>query len=119
MNNLAHKIQRQQKQKEQPVVQPQQNEQKKSPITKGEKALYLLTILGIVFASYIILTNYASIYMANKDIQVLEATIAQQTSLNEGLQLQVVELAAPERILTIAKEQLGMNLDEKQVKVVN
>ncbi len=90
----------------------------KHRITVGERFLYFATILGVVFATYFIISTYASIYIVNKEIHTLERTIAAQTTDNEALHLQVTELSAPDRILKIAKDKLGMELNDKNVKVV-
>ncbi|OIJ09802.1 cell division protein FtsL [Anaerobacillus arseniciselenatis] len=87
-------------------------------ITIGERLLYFATILGLVFATYFIISTYASIYIVNKEIHTLERTIATQTTENEALNLQVTELSAPDRILKIAKDELGMELNDNNVKVV-
>ncbi|MCT8139030.1 cell division protein FtsL [Anaerobacillus sp. CMMVII] len=90
----------------------------KSRITSGEKFLYFTTIIGVAFAAYLIISTYASIYITNSEIHALERSINNQVTNNEALQLQVTELSAPDRILQIATEQLGMTLNDKNVKVV-
>ncbi|MBU9712415.1 cell division protein FtsL [Evansella tamaricis] len=87
----------------------------KSRITKGEKFIYAVALVGIVFAFFLVLTNYASIYMTNHQIQQTETDIREQLSVNEGLDLQVMELSDPERILAMA-EDMGMVLDEENVR---
>ncbi|MBU9720449.1 MULTISPECIES: cell division protein FtsL [Bacillaceae] len=87
----------------------------KSRITKGEKLFYLTALIGIVFVFYLVLSNYASIYMANHQIQQAELQIQEQQSVNEGLGLQVMELSDPERILDKAKD-MGMVLREENVR---
>lgn len=119
MSNLARELERKpiinspQKQKQ---VQLQSTGKRK--ITSGERVLYFFTIIGVVFATYLIISTYASIYIINKDIHNLELSIKQQSASNEALELQVTELSAPDRILKIATENLGMTLDDKKVKVV-
>ncbi|MFC0473073.1 cell division protein FtsL [Halalkalibacter kiskunsagensis] len=90
----------------------------RNPITVGEKAIAgLITFIAfIVFG--VIVHNYATLYTVNQEAYQLQQTINQQAQLNEGLTLQVVELSAPDRILHIAKEELGMTLDDNKVKVV-
>ncbi len=90
----------------------------KSRITIGEKVLYFTTVIGLVFATYLVISTYADIYITNHEIHSLERSISEQTTNNEALQLQVTELSAPDRILQIATEQLGMVLNDKNVKVV-
>ncbi|MCD8509658.1 MAG: septum formation initiator family protein [Bacillus sp. (in: Bacteria)] len=64
---------------------------------------------------YLVLSNYASIYIANHEIQQTERAIQEQVKVNEGLSLQVMELSDPDRILSMAKE-MGMILDENNVR---
>jgi cell division protein FtsL len=80
--------------------------------------LYFTTLVGVVFATYLIISTYAAIYITNNEVHALERTIKNQTTNNEALQLQVTELSAPDRILKIATEKLGMTLNDKNVKVV-
>ncbi|KMJ55442.1 cell division protein FtsL [Alkalihalophilus lindianensis] len=90
----------------------------RSRITLGEKIIGL-TMTVVAFAMIgLMLHNYASIYTLNKDVHQLQGTISQQSQVNEGLSLQVVELSAPDRILDIATGELGMSLDDNKVKVV-
>lgn len=120
MSSLARQYQQQQQ-----PIQPQEQQKRKrqvqkkqSSITKGEKGLVLLLVLAAALVGAIMIANYASLYSYNRDIHNLERTIQQQTQVNEGLQLQVIELSAPDRILHIATEKLGMTLDDNSVKVI-
>ncbi|WP_332690610.1 cell division protein FtsL [Halalkalibacter lacteus] len=90
----------------------------RNPITVGEKAIVGLVTLIIFIVLGVMVHNYATLYSANQEVYQLEQTINQQTQLNEGLTLQVAELSAPDRILHIASEKLGMSLDDNKVKVV-
>ncbi|QKS71529.1 cell division protein FtsL [Paenalkalicoccus suaedae] len=91
----------------------------KGGITKGEKLVYGLSIPAIVILAFMIISNAASLYALNHDMQVIEADIAAQGASNEALSLQVKELADPERILYIAKEELGMELHDESVKLIH
>ncbi|MDQ0253824.1 cell division protein FtsL [Evansella vedderi] len=109
-----------QRQIEQPMTQPagkpeKKQVHKKSGISKGEKVIYTGTLVAIVIALYFVLSNYASIYIANHQIQQSESEIQTQLKVNEGLSLQVMELSDPERILSEAKA-MGMILDENNVR---
>jgi cell division protein FtsL len=118
MSNLARQLERKQFQDTKTREQLKPSRKVKSRITSGEKFLYFTTVIGVVFASYLIISTYASIYIANNEIHALERSINNQVTNNEALQLQVTELSAPDRILQIATEQLGMTLNDKNVKVV-
>ncbi|MDG5788295.1 septum formation initiator family protein [Evansella sp. AB-P1] len=88
---------------------------RKGGITKGEKLIYASTLLVVVFALYLVISNYATIYMTNHQIQQSEYEIQQQLSVNDGLTLQVMEMSDPDVILSRAKE-MGMTLDDGNVK---
>lgn len=116
MSNLARQLEK--KQINDVASKKQQNTIKKKRLSNGEKFLYFSTIVGIVFATYLVISTYAAIYITNNEIHALEMSINNQVTNNEALQLQVTELSAPDRILQIAKEELGMTLNDKNVKVV-
>ena len=101
------------------VTKPVKERVFKGGITKGEKLIYLFTAGLVVFVLYLILSNYATMYGMNHQIQETETSITQQTSVNDGLTLQVKELSDPERILGIAQNDLGMELNDKSVKVIH
>ncbi|OIJ17739.1 cell division protein FtsL [Anaerobacillus alkalidiazotrophicus] len=119
MSNLARKLER--KKVYDTTEYQQQNQpqiKRKLRITSGEKFLYFSTVVGLVFASYLVISTFASIYIVNSEIHTLERSISAQATNNEALQLQVTELSAPDRILYIATNELGMSLNDKNVKVV-
>ncbi|MDT8859127.1 cell division protein FtsL [Alkalihalobacillus sp. MEB130] len=90
----------------------------RNPITLGEKAIIgMVAVLTFVVLGFMV-NNFATLYSMNQEVYQLEQTISNQQQVNEGLSLQVVELSAPDRILHIASEQLGMSLDDNKVKVV-
>ncbi|WP_096435511.1 cell division protein FtsL [Alteribacter populi] len=90
----------------------------KGGLTKGERIIYPLALLGVIVVAYMMVSNYASIYIANHHIQQTEQVIAEQTTVNDGLTLQVKELSDPDRILQIAQNELGMELDDQNVRVI-
>ncbi|MFV9509994.1 cell division protein FtsL [Tepidibacillus sp. LV47] len=88
---------------------------KKSSIPIGEKLFYLVTVLIVGAIASVIISNYAQIVEYNYQIQKQEQSIKAIQIENENLQLKIAELSSPERILAIAKERLGMKLNEEQV----
>ncbi|WP_078430653.1 cell division protein FtsL [Alkalihalobacterium alkalinitrilicum] len=119
MSNLARQYQQHpQKVQDQQQKQLKAPKQRKFSVTKGEKGLVLLAVVAFSVAVTFIIANYASVYSVNRDIHNLQRDIQQQTQVNDGLQLQVIELSAPDRILHIATEQLGMSLDDNKVRVI-
>lgn len=91
----------------------------KGYITKGEKLIYSLSAIAMALVCFVLITNYAQMYMANHDIQQLENQIVQHESAIDGLSLQVKELSDPERILYIAKNDLEMSLRDDHVHVIH
>lgn len=117
MGNLARKLQQEQ-QKE--MVQPQKQKKAKKfklALSPGEKILSVAFCAALCFGAVQILSNQAAIYDTNKSIQVTASQIQDQKKVNNDLEMQVEELSTYERILAKAKE-LGLNLNENNVKVV-
>ena len=92
---------------------------KKSPMPLKEKLFYLVTVIFVVAISSIVISNYAQIVEYNYTIQKQEQEIKNTQLENEQLQLKIAELSSPERILSIAEEQFGMQLNEEQVVMLS
>ncbi|SDG94919.1 cell division protein FtsL [Alteribacillus persepolensis] len=121
MDNLARQLQRQ-RQTDQDGAAPRKvqhkTQSKQSRITRGEKWIVAAMACAIIAACLLVITNYANIYAQEREITTLNHEISQQADVNDSLQLQVSELRAPERIMYYAKEELGMELNDDQVKVI-
>lgn len=121
VSNLARQYQQQrpiQHDSVQSTPSRQKQKKNKTRFTKGEKGLFLLYMLGFIGLISVILVNQANIYSTEKDIHNLNDNIQSQSQVNDALHLQVIELSAPDRILHIASDQLGMTLDDNKVRVV-
>ncbi|MDM5198770.1 cell division protein FtsL [Fictibacillus enclensis] len=120
MSNLAYQTQRQQQEPKQTYVQQPQAQPRvrTSRVTKGEKILWSFASLLLIAGAIFMVSNYASIYKVNSSIQSVERSISYENKVVDDLKLQVTELSAPDRILKIAKEKLGMTLNDKNVKVL-
>ncbi|MFK3959394.1 cell division protein FtsL [Guptibacillus hwajinpoensis] len=119
MSNLAYKYQQQQTQKKQVETKQQAVHVERGRITKGEKLLWMMLVLTFVAASIFMVSNYAKIYNLNTGLQQAEADQRAQVKQNEELQVKVTELSAPGRIVNIAEEKLGMELNDQNVEVIN
>ncbi|MCR8848546.1 cell division protein FtsL [Rossellomorea sp. SC111] len=120
MSNLARNYEQQKVEKSYQSVQAKPkrlNEERRYGITPGEKILVTIFAMVFCFLAVQIVSTQAAIYDANKEVQHVETTIEKQEKANTDLKLQVSELSTYERILEKAKE-LGLNLKEKNVKVV-
>lgn len=115
MISFAKKIQ------EQPFEQPKQTVQtlvvRKTKISIGE--LILLCALGFMIAivGVKVISNQATIYKVNKQIQQADASIQEQKKVNEDLKVQKKELSEYDRLWKKA-EKFGLKRNENNVKVV-
>ncbi|MDX8359993.1 MULTISPECIES: cell division protein FtsL [Bacillaceae] len=115
MSNLAHRVQ---EQRQHEVKHKRKLVKKKSAkISLGEKCILLMFATAILVGGITIISNTASIYALNKEIQQTETSIAEQGRVNTDLQVEIQELSTYERIWQKAQE-LGLQLNEKNVKVV-
>jgi cell division protein FtsL len=119
VNNLAQQLR---KEKNIEVEQSPKSTPKKKlnkfRITPIEKLLLLVCSVAITSVAVMYISNTASIFAENHNIQKLQGQVGKQEKINRDLHLQVTELSSPERIRKIAEEQLGMKLDSKKVKFV-
>ncbi|TLS35236.1 cell division protein FtsL [Pseudalkalibacillus caeni] len=120
MSNLAYKIQQKQVQEKKQKVQqqPQTVVVPRSRVTRGEKLLWVVLTCCFLMASIMVVSNYASIYNTNTEIQKIEAKQNQFAKTNEELSFTVKELSSPDRIMQVAKDKLGMTFSDKNVQVV-
>ena len=91
----------------------------KGGITKGEKLLYSAGGLLVGVVMFFLLSNYATMYSVNDQMQETETAVNEQQSVVDGLNLQVKELSDPDRILHIAENDLEMSLDDGNVQVIH
>lgn len=90
-------------------------EVKRKAIPSSEKLLYLFSILIIVVVSGILLSRVAEGYEMSYKIQEIQSQMESLSEENSTLQLEIDKLQAPERIMDIAKNQLGMVQSESQI----
>ncbi len=117
LSMLARKIATENQQNQQPQTTVTTVVIHKGKVTLGEKILYVAFALFLAFLSVTIITNQYQIYTLNKDIRQAETAIKEQQVINNDLNAEVSELSRYERIWERAS-QLGLTLDENNVKVV-
>jgi cell division protein FtsL len=119
MGNLASQLREEQQQQQQkPSVQkPKKMKVRKNWLSPGEKILGVTFGALFCFGAVQIISNQASIYELNKEIQDTEVSIQEKQKSNSDLSIQVSELSEYERIREKAKE-LGLELNDQNVKVV-
>lgn len=118
MNNVAYQIRERREQRQERVNKTSTVIVEKGRITKGE--IVLLTFLALIFfaVSLFVVNNYATIHSLNREVHALQSEIENKQRINDDLKLQVTELSEPDRIMKIAKEKLGLTLNENNVKVI-
>ncbi|MFB4162565.1 cell division protein FtsL [Alteribacillus sp. JSM 102045] len=116
MDNLAHQIEHQREEKQ--VVRKNVQHSIRGKVTRGEKLIIAGMMVAVILASLLVVTNYANIYAQEREISSLNHSINQQSEINKSLELEVSELSAPDRIMHYAKEELGMELNDEKVKVI-
>ncbi|SFB18886.1 cell division protein FtsL [Lentibacillus halodurans] len=89
--------------------------QKKSWITKGEKALYSVVAVMLIAASIYVVSFSSSTDTLNRKMESLEQHVQHQKVTNEGLVYEKKQLSRPERITRIAKEN-GLKIQDAEVK---
>lgn len=99
-----------------PKKQPQTRPSRKI-FSKGEKFLFVLFTAILVLFSTMILHTQAQINETNREVQLIGKDISETTKKNMELSIQVKEKSTYEVVWERAKE-LGLNLNENNVKVV-
>ncbi|GGL44806.1 cell division protein FtsL [Sporolactobacillus putidus] len=87
-------------------------------ISKGEKWLWTLAGAVVFFLALIMVVNQTRIFMASKDIAILQSKLDNQSKITQQLQADADSLSSPERIVSFAEKQLGLKLDIQNIKVL-
>lgn len=94
------------------------NKGKKFRIVRGEKLLYGLLFLLVVFVPISNVFTKALLSESNIEVEQLKNKIATQENLNESLSMQINELASLDKIQEVAKES-GLSYNYDNLKIVN
>ena len=86
-------------------------------LTKGEKMLYTLGFLCIVFTVVIRVFSSASISNLKMDIEKISYKIEKQEKKNQSLTMQVNELTSYENLNNVLKE-MGLAYNNENIVVV-
>lgn len=86
--------------------------------SRKEKMLYICTVIVAVAMLSLLLARGAMLAEMNYEIQVLEKESAETVAKNAQLELEVIALSSPDRIIDIAKNDLGMKMHEATLRVV-
>ena len=116
MSNLAQKLQ--QETQQQTSIAPKPAVPRKSTwLSPGERMLIFAFGVLVCTGAAFIVSNQATIYEVNKEIQLVESSIQEQQKVNGDLEIQISELSRYERVKEQA-EKLGLTFNENNIKVV-
>ena len=102
---------------QQPIHKPKKVRKKSFGISGREKFLILVLTVAVIGLAIMSLQIQSEINSVNMDIDQLEEKVLTVSNENVDLKVQVGELSTYERIWEKAQE-LGLTLNEKNVKVV-
>nr|WP_239549038.1 cell division protein FtsL [Scopulibacillus daqui] len=90
----------------------------KRKITRGEKCLWTIGAVIIFALAITIVSNQAKLYNSSRAASDLQDKLDHQSKINNQLKEQVNQLSSPQRIMTYAKDKLGLKLNINNVKVL-
>ncbi|EGL82167.1 cell division protein FtsL [Caldalkalibacillus thermarum TA2.A1] len=114
-----HLSRQQHKQEPKQPPQHQPHPQGQSLLSSREKMLYLFAVLIVIAALSLLMARGALLTEMNYELQALERELEQLEENNAKLEVEVIQLSSPERILAIAQNELGMDMRERTVKVLS
>ncbi|GGK15635.1 hypothetical protein GCM10010965_05760 [Caldalkalibacillus thermarum] len=114
-----HLSRQQHKQEPKQPSQHQPHPQGQSLLSSREKMLYLFAVLIVIAALSLLMARGALLTEMNYELQALERELEHLEENNAKLEVEVIQLSSPERILAIAQNELGMDMRERTVKVLS
>lgn len=90
---------------------------KKLKMSKFEKLLYTFAIVLAVSFPVIIVFSKATLSKINYDVEEIKGHIETQSKKNEGLNMQIDELASLDKVQEVAKNQ-GLSYNSSNIKSI-
>lgn len=90
---------------------------KKVKLLKGEKAMYVLLLFLIITIPVFNVFTSSMLSETNNEVEKITKNIERQELTNQGLSMQIDELASLENIQTIA-ENHGLSYNNSNIKTV-
>ena len=90
---------------------------KKVKLLKGEKAMYVLLIFLLITIPLFNVFTSSMLSETNNEVEKITKNIERQELTNQGLSMQIDELASLENIQTIA-ENHGLSYNNSNIKTV-
>lgn len=90
---------------------------KKLKMSKFEKLLYTFAIVLAVSFPVVIVFSKATLSKINYDVEEIKKEIEAQSKTNEGLNMQIGELASLDKVQEVAKNQ-GLSYNSSNIKSI-
>lgn len=90
---------------------------KKVKLLKGEKAMYVLLLFLLITIPVFNVFTSSMLSETNNEVEKITKNIERQELTNQGLSMQIDELASLENIQTIA-ENHGLSYNNSNIKIV-
>ena len=90
---------------------------KKVKLSKGEKAIYVLLLFLLITIPVFNVFTSSMLSETNNEVEKITKNIERQELTNQGLSMQIDELASLENIQTIA-ENHGLSYNNSNIKTV-
>ncbi len=84
-----------------------------------ERLLYIVLVIIAIALSVAVITGYALITENNYQLQKITKEVEVLVQTNTNLQFEISKLRQPERILSIAQQELGMTLNDDRIIVLS
>lgn len=91
---------------------------KKVKLLKGEKAMYVLLLFLLITIPVFNVFTSSMLSETNNEVEKITKNIERQELTNQGLSMQIDELASLENIQTIA-ENHGLSYNNSNIKTIN
>ena len=91
---------------------------KRLKMSKFEKLLYTFAIVLAVSFPIVIVFSKATLSKINYDVEKMKGNIAVQEKKNEGLTMQIDELASLDKVQEVAKS-LGLSYNSSNIKSID
>lgn len=91
---------------------------KKLKMSKFEKLLYTFTIILAVSFPIVIVFSKATLSKINYDVEKMKGHITVQEKKNQGLEMQIDELASLDKVQEVAKS-LGLSYNSSNIKSID
>ncbi|MDQ0339215.1 cell division protein FtsL [Caldalkalibacillus uzonensis] len=118
--NRNRRLNNQQKQQEPKQTSHHQSKTKgQSLLASREKMLSVFAVLIVIATLSLLMARGAMLSEMNYELQALERELEKLEETNAKLEVEVIQLSSPERILAIAQNELGMSMQERTVKILS